>query len=145
VLRVDGRFVRFVRPDERQLALLVQKALARVPTDSALGAFVEVRAGLAVARGGLEAVLSDLGDGPLTSLVLEEGARDVREVELPSRDLAVFVGDHRGFAEDARARLAALGAVAVGVGPVSVHADDAITLVCNELDRRDAGVRGAPP
>jgi tRNA (pseudouridine54-N1)-methyltransferase len=145
VLRVDGRFVRFVRPDERQLALLVQKALARVPTDSALGAFVEVRAGLAVARGGLEAVLSDLGDGPLTSLVLEEGARDLREALPPPGDLVVFVGDHRGFAEEARARLAALGAVAVGVGPVSVHADDAITLVCNELDRRDAGVRGAPP
>ena len=33
------------------------------------------------------------------------------------------------------ARLDALGAIAIGVGPVSIHADDAITVVCNEMDR----------
>jgi tRNA pseudouridine-54 N-methylase len=45
-------------------------------------------------------------------------------------------GDHAGFDPASRALLAALGAVAVGLGPVSVHADDAVTLVVNELDRR---------
>src|SRR3954468_10373902 len=34
VLRVDGSAIRFVRPDERALALLVQKALGRATPDA---------------------------------------------------------------------------------------------------------------
>jgi tRNA (pseudouridine54-N1)-methyltransferase len=111
VLRVDGRHVRFIRPDERMLAILVQKALARSAPDAEPGVFVEIRPGLAVARGGVDAV--------------------------------VFVGDNHGFDEPTRARLAAAGAVPIGVGPISVHADDAITIVCNEMDRRHAASSGA--
>jgi tRNA (pseudouridine54-N1)-methyltransferase len=54
-LRVDGARARFLRPDERSLATLVQKSLAAAPGDPA---FVEVRPGVAVAQGGLEAVLA---------------------------------------------------------------------------------------
>jgi tRNA (pseudouridine54-N1)-methyltransferase len=139
VLRVDGRDVRFVRPDERMLAILVQKALTRTAeSDAAPGVFVEVRAGLSVARGGLDAVLADFDPEVTTSYVLEEDARDMRDGPLESRDVAVFVGDHKGFDDATRARLAALGAIAIGVGPISLHADDAITVVNNELDRRSA-------
>lgn len=136
VLRVDGRHVRFVRPDERQLAILVQKALARTPTDSPANEFVEVRAGLAVANGGVEAVLADLGAAKVTTYVLEENARDLRDGPLEAQDVMVFVGDHNGFDVATRTRLGALGAVPIGVGPISIHADDAITVVCNEMDRR---------
>lgn len=138
VLRVDGRHIRFVRPDERQLAIMVQKALARTPENGELNAFVEVRPGLAVASGGIDAVLADLGDSPVTSYVLEENARDVRDGPLASEEVIVFVGDHNGFDDGARARFDALGAVPISVGPISVHADDAITIVCNEMDRRTA-------
>jgi len=145
VLRVDGRHVRFIRPDERMLAILVQKALARSSPDAEPGVFVEIRPGLAVARGGVDAVLADLGAAlgsgdakPVATYVLEEDARDLRDGPLASDDVVVFVGDHHGFDEATRARLAAAGAVAIGVGPISVHADDAITIVCNEMDRRRA-------
>lgn len=138
VLRVDGRDIRFVRPDERMLAILVQKALARSKDDAEAGVFVEVRPGLAVARGGVDAVLADLGESVRARYVLEEHARDLREGPLESEDVAVFVGDHRGFDEATRAQLDALGATAIGVGPISIHADDAITIVCNEMDRRRA-------
>lgn len=142
VLRVDGRHVRFIRPDERMLAILVQKALARSSPDAEPGVFVEIRPGLAVARGGVEAVLADRGKDdpkPSATYVLEEDARDLRDGPLASDDVVVFVGDQHGFDEATRARLAAAGAVAIGVGPISVHADDAITIVCNEMDRRRAG------
>jgi tRNA (pseudouridine54-N1)-methyltransferase len=147
VLRVDGRHVRFIRPDERMLAILVQKALARAPADAPSGVFVELRPGLAVARGGVEAVLADVAASASSTAtatyVLEENARDLREGPLASHDVVVFVGDHHGFDEATRARLNELGAVAIGVGPISVHADDAITIVCNEMDRREASA-GAP-
>jgi tRNA (pseudouridine54-N1)-methyltransferase len=146
VLRVDGRHVRFIRPDERMLAILVQKALARSAPDAEPGVFVEIRPGLAVARGGVDAVLADLGSGdgkPGAAYVLEEDARDLRDGPLASDDVVVFVGDNHGFDEPTRARLAAAGAVPIGVGPISVHADDAITIVCNEMDRRHAASSGA--
>lgn len=136
VLRVDGRHVRFVRPDERMLAILVQKALARSRDDAEHGVFVELRPGLAVARGGIEAVLVDLAESGATSYILEENARDLRDGPLASDNVVVFVGDQNGFDEATRARLDALGAAPIGVGPISVHADDAITIVCNEMDRR---------
>jgi tRNA (pseudouridine54-N1)-methyltransferase len=136
-IRVDGPTARFLRPDERSLAVIVQKALGQ-PLEGA--GFTALRNGIAVASGGLDAVLADLGPG--APYLLEEGAPDVREVALDAPDPVFFLGDHLGFDEATRAVLARLGATPVGLGPVSVHAEDAIVLVANELDRRDARGRG---
>ena len=134
-LRVEGATARFLRPDERSLAVLVQKALAAPPAEASAGSgFVAVRPGIAVAEGGLDAVLADLG--PTALYVLEEGAPDLRDAALDAPDSTFFLGDHQGFDETTRARITSLGATGVGVGPVSVHADDAVVLVNNELDRR---------
>lgn len=143
-LRVDGAAVRFLRPDERSLAVLVQKALA-APAEGA--GFVPVRPGIAVAAGALDAVLTDLVPAaPLAFFVLEEGAPDLREAPLAGPDPVFFLGDHLGFDDATRARLSALGAAPVGLGPVSLHADDAVVLVAHELDRRTApGPRPASP
>jgi tRNA (pseudouridine54-N1)-methyltransferase len=132
-VRIEGAHARYVRPDERSLAVLIKKALAQAPAGPA---FSPVRPGIAVADAGLEAVIGDLGAA--TRYVLEEGAPDVRDCDLDLDDAAFFVGDHQGFEPAARAQLAALGARPIGVGPVSVHADDAIVLVANELDRQQA-------
>lgn len=133
-LRIEGATARFLRPDERSLAVLAQKVLAAPVPEGEGPGFVAVRPGIAVAEGGLDAVLADLG--PTALYVLEEGAPDLRAAALDEPDSAFFLGDHVGFDETTRARLAALGATAASVGPVSVHADDAVVLVHNELDRR---------
>src|ERR1700677_384328 len=57
-IRVDGRVAEYVRPDERSLAGLVKKLLASA-TDAP--GFVPLAHGMAVAAGGLDAVVSDLG------------------------------------------------------------------------------------
>lgn len=143
VLRVRGAEARFVRPEERALAILAQRALAVAPPDAEPGTFVETRAGVAVARGGLEAVIADLGDG--ARYMLEEGAPDLRDAPLDPDDVTFFVGDHLGFDPATRSVLAAAGATPFGIGPVSVHADDAITIASNELDRRAARVPPGEP
>jgi len=130
-LRVDGSVAEYLRPDERSLATLVKKALAG---DMDGPGFVAARHGVAIAHGGLEAVLTDLG--AVTPYVLEQGAPDLRGVPLAADDAAFFVGDHLGFGEEDRARIASIGATPVGLGPVGVHAEDAIAIVANELDRR---------
>ena len=136
-VRFQGERARFLRPEERSLATLLKKVLAAPEPEVDDAAFGEVRQGIAVARGGLGAVLADAGTGPL--YVLEEGAPDVRSV--PIEPAATFVfGDHLGFDPPARSALQAAGAMPLGLGPVSVHVEDAVAILMNELDRR-----GAPP
>jgi tRNA (pseudouridine54-N1)-methyltransferase len=133
-LRIDGASARFVRPDERSLGTLARKTLASRADDGARG-FIEVRPGVAVARDGLESVLSELEGSTL--FVLEEGGPDVRDERGVFHDASFFLGDHLGFDEPTRARLAAMGARAMSVGPRSLHAEDAIAIVLNEVDRRE--------
>jgi tRNA (pseudouridine54-N1)-methyltransferase len=131
-LRFDGESARYIRPDERALALLVQKSLSALVPAPCPG-FVTVRPGIAVADGGLDLVLADLG--PSAFYVLEEGAADLRACPRPRVSPVFFIGDDRGFDASARAVFAEHGARAASVGPVSLHADDAVVLVQNELDR----------
>jgi tRNA (pseudouridine54-N1)-methyltransferase len=147
-VRISGDEVEFLRPDERSLAVLVKKVLQAAgeagaesePHEDregprAPGAFVPIRKGIAVARGDVTAVLDDLGAARL--YVLEEGGPDIRlEPGIGVGDAAFFVGDHAGFDEGTREALRKAGARSIGLGPVSVHAEDAVTLVTNELDRR---------
>jgi tRNA (pseudouridine54-N1)-methyltransferase len=132
-LRFDGSAAQFLRPDERSLATLVRKVLAAPPCTEG---FAPVKPGISIADAGLAAVLGDLAGEDL--YVLEEGAPDVRGVPIEPRSVALFVGDHTGFDPEARAELARRGARPVGVGPVSVHVEDAVAVAVNELDRREA-------
>jgi tRNA (pseudouridine54-N1)-methyltransferase len=135
VLRIHGARARFIRPDERSLALLVKKTLAAAP--EALGSeFVELRPGIALARGDLDPVLGDLNGATL--YVLDAHAPDVRVIGRRDDEAAYFIGDHLGFEHADRDRLAALGATAMSVGPLSLHSDDVIAVLSNELDRLEA-------
>jgi tRNA (pseudouridine54-N1)-methyltransferase len=139
-LRFDGPAAKYMRPDERSLATLIKKALA-IESDRA-GEFVPVREGIAIADGSVACVWRELAGAAL--FLLEEGAPDLRECSIPSGDVAFVIGDHLGVTAEMREELIARGAQTVSVGPVSLHAEDVITLVANELDRREAS-NAAPP
>jgi tRNA (pseudouridine54-N1)-methyltransferase len=135
VLKIDGETAEFIRPDERQLAVLVKKALASDPEGEG---FVTVRKGVSVARGSLEQVMNDTAGWAWW--VLEEGGPDIREEKtLGQKDAVFFVGDPAGFDPALRSGLRSAGALPLGVGPVSIHAEDAIAVLSNELDRRKGG------
>lgn len=132
-VRFEGDRATFLRPDERSLAVLLKKVLAEA-TDTG-PTFDHLRQGISVARGGVEVVLPDLGSAK--RYVLDESARDVRE-SVPSwdTDVAFLLGDHRGLDEASRAAFG--DATPIRVGPLSLHTEDAIVLVANELDRAGA-------
>jgi tRNA (pseudouridine54-N1)-methyltransferase len=130
-VRIDGRSASYVRPDERPMAGRIRAMLA---TPAIGDGFLAGRQGMAVADGGLNVVLADLGAG--ATYVLDEAGADIREEALDLESPVFFVGDHMGFDKATLARLRAMGARPLRVGPVSVHADDAVTIVQNELDRR---------
>ncbi len=137
VLRIDAAATKFLRPDERSLATLVKKGLGAEALGEDEG-FVEVRPGIAVRRGAIDEVVAELGGAQL--YVLEPAGSDLRlAADLSATDVAFFVGDHLGLDEATRAHLATLGAAPIGVGPVALHAEDVVTIVSNELDRRETG------
>jgi tRNA (pseudouridine54-N1)-methyltransferase len=135
VLRLRGADAKFVRPDERSLATLVKKVLA-TRADGYTSGFVDVRPGIAIASGGLKLVLLNVEGSAM--YVLEEGASDLRDEPPWLGDASFFLGDHRGFDRATRAELARAGARPISVGPVSLHTEDAIAIVSNEIDRRGA-------
>jgi tRNA (pseudouridine54-N1)-methyltransferase len=129
LLRLDGRAIRGLRPDEARNARTLQRALAaRHP-----GAGPEL-----VAPGILAAPmqLQDLMlDQPGTRFVLARGGADVHTVPWQG-DVTFVLGDDKGISQEHREVLQRSGAVAVGLGPVELHTEDAITVVHNVLDRR---------
>ena len=134
-VRIDGSKAKFIRPDERSLAATVQKAVARAP--AAERAFTTVKPGLAVSSAGLDAVLADLPR--VLAYVLDESGPDIRQSApqwAEGDELVFFVGDHLGFDDTTRTALQRFGARRLGLGPVSLHAEDAIAVVSNEIDRR---------
>jgi tRNA (pseudouridine54-N1)-methyltransferase len=131
VLRVSGESAKFLRPDERSLAILLQKTLA-LPSQP--DGFTEVRPGLALCSGDLDVVLNDLGDAP--RFVLHERGRDLRGHAFTESAATFFIGDQLGFDSETLARFDALGYERLALGPVSLHSDDVVSVLSNELDRR---------
>lgn len=139
VVRIDGRLSEWLRPEERRLALIVQRALeertrALSPlVDHEDGPFLVLRNGVAVADGGLDVALASI---PPSSrrIVLAAHGQDVRTAALEGEDLTIVLGDHLGLDEAARRAIGP--ALSVSLGPTQVLAEDAIALAHNELDRR---------
>ncbi|MDD1679910.1 MAG: tRNA (pseudouridine(54)-N(1))-methyltransferase TrmY [Methanomicrobiales archaeon] len=125
-LVIRGGEVRSFHPDERSTAALLRKALS-LPVGMM---FRPASPGIYVRAAGLETLLAE------QSFVLaEEEGEDIRDTEnLP---MAFLLSDHLNFTDEERDRFSVYPRVSVG--PRSLHADQAITLIHNELDRREAG------
>ena len=123
---IRGDAVRSLSPDERSTAALVRKALA-LPVGEA---FRESGPGILVRRGGLASLIA----GGEYAVLSEEGA-DMRTLkDLPE---SFLLSDQLDFTGDEEALLA--GLPRISVGPRVLHADHAIVVLQNELDRREAG------
>ncbi len=131
-LRIDGAAVRFLRPDERRLAGHIRHVLGV----SALSDGLEIVApGIQRARMGLSEALTPWFQ---PTYVLDQGGIDLRELDLRS-DATFVLGDHTGLTEEELCWLCDKGATRVSLGPVPIHAEDAIAVVHNEIDRQLEG------
>jgi len=125
-LLVKGSEVRSLSPDERSTAALLRKALA-LPVGEV---FREASPGIFVRRCGLAGLIREGRFG-----VLSETGEDARTVrDLPE---GFLLSDHLDFTAEEE-RLVA-GLPRISVGPRVLHADHAIAVLQNELDRREAG------
>jgi tRNA (pseudouridine54-N1)-methyltransferase len=122
----SGNTVRSLNPDERSPAALIKKALA-LPCGSE---FREAAPGVMVRKAGLERLLQEN-----RYAVLDENGADIRKADrLPS---AFLLSDHLNFTGEEEALLAECPRFSVG--PCILHADHAITVLHNEIDRRNNG------
>ncbi len=126
IIRFIGERVRSLSPDERSAGSLIRRALS-IPTGDL---YRESTPGVEVRRG----TLQDMMDGGPWA-VLDERGRDLRKAEHFGDHF--LLSDHRDFTPEEETLLS--GLPRFSVGPRALHADDAITLVQNEMDRREAG------
>ncbi|MDD1656307.1 MAG: tRNA (pseudouridine(54)-N(1))-methyltransferase TrmY [Methanomicrobiales archaeon] len=126
IIRFIGGRVRSLSPDERSAGSLIKRALS-IPAGDL---YRESTPGVEVRRG----TLQDMMDGGPWA-VLDENGRDIRKAEHFGDHF--LLSDHRDFTADEEALLT--GFPRYSVGPRPLHADDAISVVQNELDRREGG------
>ena len=122
-VKFSGDTVRSLSPDERSAGALIKKAL-----DTVCGSeFREAAAGIWVRKGGLERLMNEH-----TFAVLDERGADIRRAgTLPE---AFLLSDHLNFTK--AEEILVKDCPRFSVGPDCLHADHAITVLQNELDRR---------
>jgi tRNA (pseudouridine54-N1)-methyltransferase len=125
-VRFAGNEVRSLSPDERSAGALIKKAL-EIPAGSK---FRDAAPGISVRKGGLAQLMTEHTFG-----VLDENGIDIRKAEVfPD---VFLLSDHLNFTDDEE--LQVKQCPQYSVGPACIHADQTITIVLNELDRRRCG------
>jgi tRNA (pseudouridine54-N1)-methyltransferase len=125
-VKFSGNLIRSLSPDERSAGALIKKAL-EIPVGSE---FRDAAPGLSVRKGGLEQLMTEHAFA-----VLDEKGTDIRSTAIIPD--AFLLSDHLNFADDEE--LMVKECPCFSVGPACIHADHAITIVNNELDRRRSG------
>lgn len=123
-VRFSGAKVRSLSPDERSAGALIKKVI-----DTPCGSvFREAAPGVFIRKGGLAELLAEH-----RFAVLDENGTDIRKAELLPD--AYLLSDHQNFTEAEESLIS--GCPRYSVGPRCLHADHTITVLHNELDRRN--------
>lgn len=128
-IRLVGSELRYLSPDERNIASLLDQALEAA--GQAVGRQeVQSTPGIYASSGGFEDVIDDL-DEPIVHL---HGDGDpIPEVHIPPA-AAFVLSDHQDFTASEEAILASAADHRVAVGPRRLHGDHVITIAHNYLD-----------
>jgi tRNA (pseudouridine54-N1)-methyltransferase len=131
VLRFEGSRLKHLNPDERSTGALIQKALEkRDQIDDAEE--IESTPGIFITNSSLKDVVKKVGKNGTKIFMLHEEGRDIREVTLPENS-AFMLSDHLNFSPEEEKVLASYDRLSLG--PKILHADHAIIVLHNEMDR----------
>lgn len=126
-VRLVGFRLQTFQPDIRSNAGLIRLALkdaSRIERQVSPGVYGSVAT--------FEEALDRLGP---TFVYLKENGKDIRQAGLPA-DATFVLSDNQDLTSDEERALWERGALGVALGPLPLHADHAIAIVHNELDRR---------
>jgi len=128
-VRIDGREVKYLNPDERSTAALIRNALLQKGEGER-----RCSPGIYVSERDYEEVLSNMSKDSQMYYLHERG-EDIRTAEL-AEEPAFVLGDDQDLTQVEEEILMRYDPKRLSLGPMSYHADHCITLVNNELDRR---------
>ncbi|WOF15756.1 tRNA (pseudouridine(54)-N(1))-methyltransferase TrmY [Methanoplanus sp. FWC-SCC4] len=121
---IKGNEVRYLSPDERSAGSLIKKAL-NLPCGES---FRESTKGIYVRKGNLKRLLEEYDFA-----LLDENGKDIRAIDpVPE---SFILSDHHNFTEEEEEMIKNLPKVSAG--PKILHADHTITVILNEMDRRE--------
>jgi len=128
---VDGRTIRGLHPDERSTAARIRAALEQ-RTEAVGRMAVETSPGISLTRVGLAGTLDAVATEGTVCLLRETGTPAVECT--PPPEPVFLLSDHRDFTDRDRAVFEDFVDEHIALGPVSLHADQAITVAHNWLD-----------
>lgn len=131
-LRFEGGELRRLNPDERSTAALVRNALEQ--RENAIGHMeCETSPGVYLSRKDCETTLTDAASEG-TVITLHEDGEPIVGIDPPT-DPVFVLSDHNDFTDTEREMLDDIATKRVRLGPNQLHADHAITIAHNHLDR----------
>ncbi|AIY90425.1 tRNA (pseudouridine(54)-N(1))-methyltransferase TrmY [Geoglobus acetivorans] len=128
-IRVEGSQVRYLAPDERNIAGMINKALK---TDVGEG-WTRVSPGIFISSKGLDDVLKELSGRNI--YYLKETGKDIENVEV-SRPVFV-IGDHLGVSEEDEKSILEISEEVISLEETAYQADQCVTILNYILDRRE--------
>lgn len=128
-IRINGSEVRYLNPDERSTAALIRNALLQKGEGER-----KCSPGIYVSERSYEEVLSNVSKESKLYYLHEKG-EDIRTAAI-AKDATFVLGDDQDLTQVEEEILMRYEPKRLSLGPISYHADHCVTLVNNELDRR---------
>lgn len=129
-LKIVGREVKYMAPDERNIGGIIRKALSLKVSEK----WRRSTPGVYIARKSLEDLLEEL-KGVYDIIYLREDGIDIREVACKLENPLFVLGDHLGLKEEDEKIVLKYTKMVVSVSKLSLQADQCIVIVHYELDR----------
>jgi tRNA (pseudouridine54-N1)-methyltransferase len=124
---IHGGKVRYLAPDERNVAGLLRKAIVQGGKD-----WKETSPGLFSAKKGLKEILEELKNFYI--VYLEERGEDISTLGSQEK-LAFVLGDHLGVSKEDEELILSHSKKIVSVSPLPLQADQCVVILHNFLDR----------
>jgi tRNA (pseudouridine54-N1)-methyltransferase len=116
---------------KKNVAGLIKRMLYKSPDKEGL---LEVFPGASIERKSFEHLVKELDKEGKDVLLLDRKGKDIRGVDLDKKPVFI-IGDHEGFPSDKKKFLKKIDGVSVG--PKVLFASQVITILHNELDRKE--------
>lgn len=130
VIKIVGKEVKNLSPDERNIGGLIRKALSIEVENE----WRKSSPGIYVAKNGLDSLLNELSKN-YEIIYLREDGKDIRKEAKKLKNPLLILGDHLGLKNENEKIVLKYAKLIVCVSPLSLQADQCITIVNYEMDR----------
>ena len=130
-IKIVGKEVKTMAPDERNIAGLIRKALKIECNKN----WKRSTSGIYISKKNLKELLDELTNR-YKIIYLKETGKDIRNfVKQIDKDCLFILGDHLGLSEEQERIVKDYASEVISVSPISLQADQCVVIVHYELDR----------